>query len=325
MNHFGRLFQINLFGESHGFAVGVLIDGCPPGIEIPMEELQAYLDRRKPGQLGTTPRKETDVPEFMSGIEDGKTTGTPILIIFQNQNMQGKDYDDFLQTPRPGHADFVAQHKFRGFANLRGGGHFSARVTVGMVAAGFIAQKILSSVEIMAEIVMAGGNQDIKKAVKRAVEENDSIGALIRCMVKNLPVGLGEPFFDSMESVLAHVLFSIPAVKGVSFGSGFQAAVMKGSEHNDIFIDKTGKTKTNYAGGINGGISNGNEVIIDIAFKPTASIGKTQTTMNMKTGLMEELVVKGRHDACVALRAPVIVESAVAIALADLWLIEKTR
>ena len=324
MNHFGRLFQISMIGESHGPAVGVVIDGCPAGIDISMEDLQSYVNRRKSGEAGTTSRMETDIPQFMSGVYKGKTTGTPISILFFNEDTKSSDYDFFHSIPRPGHADFVAQKKHGGFADMRGSGHFSARLTVGLVAAGFIAKQIIPSVDIHAEVTHAGGQTNVKKSVEEALAENDSVGGLIRCTAKNVPVGLGEPFFDSLESVLAHILFSIPAVKGVSFGAGFQAAQMKGSDHNDSFLDTTGKTATNHAGGINGGISNGNDIVIDIAFKPTSSIGKTQKTINMKTNQMDDLSVSGRHDACVALRAPVIVESAVAIVLADAWQIYNT-
>ncbi len=321
MNSFGRIFRISIFGESHGPSVGVVIDGCPPGIPIKPEDFTADLARRKSGAKGTTPRIEGDHPMFMSGLFNGFSTGAPITIMFENTNTRSGDYSQFKEIPRPGHADFVASKKFNGFEDYRGGGHFSARVTLGLVAAGIIAKKIIGSIQIEAKLVEAGGMTDINAAIDKAIADGDTIGGIIECRATNMPVGIGEPYFDSLESALGHIMFSIPAVKGIEFGSGFEAAKMKGSEHNDWFTDTSGKTRTNHAGGINGGISNGNDLIFRIPIKPTSSTSKQQQTMNFKTGQITDFVVQGRHDACVALRAPVIVECATAIVLADMKLI----
>jgi len=323
MNSFGRIFRINILGESHGKKIGVLIDGCPPGISIIEDDFLRDLQRRKPGAKGTTTRIEEDIPQFETGIKKFVTTGAPILISFENKNIISSDYSDFDIKPRPGHSDFVSMMKFKNHSDLSGGGHFSGRLTLGLVAAGVIAKRILKNIAIEAKLIEAGGIKDIDSAVEKALAEKDSIGGLIECRISNIPIGIGEPFFDSLESIISHIIFSIPAIKGIEFGSGFKSAEMYGSEHNDVFIDKSGKTKTNNAGGINGGISNGNEIVFRVAVKPTSSIGKEQTTINFDTGKTETLSVKGRHDACIALRIPVIVEAAAAIALADLTLIQK--
>jgi chorismate synthase len=323
MNTFGRLFRISIFGESHGTGVGVVIDGVPAGLPLVFNDFEEDMGRRKAGAKGTTPRKEADLPKLMNGVFNDYTTGAPLMIQFENTNTRSKDYDKLREMPRPGHADFVASKKFGGFEDFRGGGHFSARLTTGLVAAGVIAKKLISPIKISAKLVEAGGNKNIEEAIDKAVEEQDSIGGIIECRVSNVPIGLGEPFFDSVESVLAHMMFAIPAVKGIEFGSGFQAAKMKGSEHNDLILSMDGKTETNHAGGINGGISNGNDLVFRIAIKPTSSISKEQRTLNIKTGKMDTLKVEGRHDLCVALRAPVIVEAATAIALADLIMLNQ--
>lgn len=317
MNSFGHLFRISIFGESHGPGVGIVIDGLPAGLQLEVADFNADLSRRRAGAKGTTPRKEADLPRLVNGVFNNFTTGAPLLIQFENTNTRSADYDKLREMPRPGHADFVASKKFGGFEDFRGGGHFSARITLGLVAAGVVAKKLLSQVSISAKLIEAGGNADVDAAVDKALEEQDSIGGIIECRIKGLPVGLGEPFFDSAESVLAHMMFSIPAVKGIEFGSGFEAARMRGSEHNDNILSMDGKTETNHAGGINGGITNGNELVFRLAIKPTSSISKEQKTLNVKTGKVENLVVEGRHDLCVALRAPVIVEAATAIVLAD--------
>ena len=320
MNTFGKIFRVSIFGESHGPGVGVVIDGVPAGLPISYGDFNADLSRRRAGAKGTTPRKEADLPKMTNGVFNDHTTGAPLSIQFENTNTRSKDYDKLREMPRPGHADFVASKKFGGFEDYRGGGHFSARLTLGLVGAGVIAKKLIESIKIEAKLVEAGGNPDIEAAIDKAVEEQDSIGGVIECRAQNLPVGLGEPFFDSLESLLSHMMFSIPAVKGIEFGSGFQAARMKGSQHNDNILSMDGMTETNHAGGINGGISNGNEMIFRIAIKPTSSISKEQKTLNVKTGKVDTLKVEGRHDLCVALRAPVIVEAATAIVLADLML-----
>lgn len=320
MNQFGTLFNLSIFGESHGQAVGIIIDGCPAGIPIDTEDFLPDLKRRKTGKNGTSPRLEADLPNIVSGVFNGRSTGSPITLFFDNNNTQSKDYDEIKNTPRPGHADFVAYKKYKGFNDFRGGGHFSGRITVGLVAAGVIAKKVLEQVEFTSQVIEVGGRKDIEKAVTEAMETGDSLGGIIECKVKNLPIGLGEPFFDKAEALIAHAIFAIPAIKSLEFGSGIEAARMKGSEHNDAILDESGKTLTNNAGGLNGGITNGNELILRVAVKPTSSIAKKQKTFSIKSNELETLSVKGRHDACIALRLPVIIEAAVAVAIADLYL-----
>jgi chorismate synthase len=322
MNTFGRLFRINIFGESHGTCVGITIDGCPAGLPLVFSDFEQDINRRRSGAKGTTPRKEADIPRVMSGIFNDHTTGAPITILIENTNTRSRDYVKLRETPRPGHADFVAAQKYGGFEDYRGGGHFSGRLTLGLVAAGVIAKKLIHPVEIEAHLVEAGGNVNIEEAVDMAVEKQDSIGGIVECRATRMPIGLGEPFFDSVESVLAHMLFSIPAIKGVEFGSGFTAARMWGSQHNDKLIDRDGKTETNHAGGINGGITNGNDLICRVAVKPTSSTHQKQRTLNFKTGEMVDLEIEGRHDSCIALRVPVVLESATAIVLADFMMQE---
>jgi len=324
MNSIGRLFRVNIFGESHGESVGVNIDGCPAGIPLVPEDFLPDLERRKGGmQKGTTPRKEDDLPIFKSGLFNGYSTGAPVTILFENNNTRSGDYEKQRAVPRPGHADFVAHRKFGGFEDYRGGGSFSARLTVGLVAAGVIAKKILGEVRIESSILEIGGEADLDKGLQKAIEAKDSIGGIVECRVSGLPVGLGEPFWDSVESLLSHAAFAIPAVRGVEFGTGFAAARMFGSQHNDAIEDLEGHTRTNHAGGVVGGITNGNELVYRIAIKPTSSTPKEQKTLNWETGEQEIFSVKGRHDLCVALRAPVILEAMTAIVLADLLLLEQ--
>ena len=323
MNSFGVLFRVTLFGESHGPAIGVIIDGCPPGISVKTEDFLPDLKRRQSGSRGTTKRQEPDLPEILSGVFDGVTTGAPVTLITRNSDKISTDYDEFKNIPRPGHADFAASVKHAGFADMRGSGHFSGRITWGLVAAGVLAKKINGTADINAKLISAGGSVDIEKALSDAIAANDTIGGIIECTVKNPPLAIGEPFFYSFESAVSHMIFSIPAIKGIEFGSGFASAKMRGSEHNDPFLNSSGKTLTNNAGGINGGITNGNEIIFRLVVKPTSSTGLDQTTFNFKTGKMSTLKVKGRHDTCIALRMPVIVEAATAIAMADLMLIDK--
>jgi chorismate synthase len=325
MNSFGRIFRVHIFGESHGESVGIVIDGCPAGLNLSEEDMLPDLERRKGGkQKGTTPRQEADYPFFKSGLFNGKTTGAPITIIFENNNTRSGDYDKQRSIPRPGHADWVAHQKYGGNEDYRGGGHFSARLTTGLVAAGAIAKKLMGAgVSISAAVTEIGGEKDLDKGLQNAIDAKDSVGGIVECRVNGLPVSLGEPFFDSVESQIAHIAFAIPAVKGVEFGSGFAAAKMFGSQHNDAIENMEGKTRTNHAGGIVGGISNGNELVFRIAIKPTASTPKQQNSLNWETGKVEDFSVKGRHDLCVALRAPVILEAATAIALIDLVLLEQ--
>jgi chorismate synthase len=331
MNSFGKIFRIHIFGESHGDFVGVNIDGCPPGISITANDFIEDLERRKPGAKGTTPRKEDDIPQIISGVFNEKSTGAPITILFANSNTRSGDYEKQKAVPRPGHADFVAHEKFEGFEDYRGGGHFSGRLTVALVAAGVVAKKIIESlnnsisaenkITIKAHIIEVGGEQDIEKGLQKAIDEKDSIGGIIECTVNNLLIGLGEPFFDSAESLLSHAVFSIPAIKGIEFGAGFAAAKMFGSAHNDALISTDGETATNNAGGIVGGITNGNDIVFRIVVKPTSSTPKEQQTLNVETGNIEPFSVKGRHDLCIALRVPVILEAVTAIVIADLLLI----
>ncbi len=324
MNTFGHIFKIQIFGESHGDSVGVVIDGCPPGISINEDDFKHDLLRRKSGAKGTTSRKEDDKPQIISGIHNNYSTGAPITILFKNTNTRSSDYN-FRNHPRPGHADFVTDKKFISFNDDRGGGHFSGRLTVGLVAAGVIAKKIISDINITAKLTEAGGNTNITDAVDKALKTGDSIGGIIECSVTNVPVGLGEPFFDSVESLISHAIFSIPGVKAIEFGSGFEAAIMKGSEHNDLIINESGTTKTNNAGGINGGITNGNDIFFRVAVKPTSSISLPQETFNFESGKPEKLEIKGRHDTCFALRIPVIIEAVTACVLADLMMIDNTK
>ena len=486
MNSFGRIFRIHIFGESHGESVGIVVDGCPAGMSLTLEDFLPDLERRKGGtQKGTTPRQEEDLPIFKSGIFNNKTTGAPITILFENKNIRSGDYEKQRDVPRPGHADFVAHKKFAGFEDYRGSGHFSGRLTVALVAAGVIAKKMLSGVQtspqtplqrrgasedsdtpgyitntidqwkivseyakenrenpteseellwerlrnrqiknstfrrqhaivgyiadfvclekklvieidgeyhheeeqkridefrtktlqknhyrllrfsneevlnkidwvieeigkalssesgspsplerepegevlsginISSTILEIGGEKDLEKGLQKAIDEKDSIGGIIECRVNGLPIGLGEPFFDSAESLLSHIVFAIPAVRGIEFGTGFAAAGMFGSEHNDAIENMEGKTRTNHAGGIVGGLTNGNELVFRITIKPTSSTPKEQNTLNWETGKVENASVKGRHDLCIALRVPVILEAVSAIVLADLMILEQ--
>jgi chorismate synthase len=324
MNSFGRNFRVQIFGQSHGEYVGVVIDGCPPGINITPEDFKEDIERRKPGAKGTTPRKEDDIPQIISGVFNDKSAGSPITILFKNSNTRSGDYEKQRAVPRPGHADFVAHKKFKGFEDFRGGGHFSGRLTVALVAAGVVAKKVVDSfstdkkIKIQATILEIGGEKNLEKGLQKAIEAKDSVGGIVECVVSNLPIGLGEPFFDSAESLISHAVFSIPAVKGVEFGAGFAAAKMFGMEHNDAIINADGTTATNNAGGIVGGITNGNELVFRIVVKPTSSTPKEQQTLNVESGNVESFSVKGRHDLCIALRVPVVLEAVTAIVLADL-------
>ena len=321
MNSFGRIFRVELFGESHGKQVGVIIDGCPPGIPLTEADFEADLARRRSGGAGTTPRRESDAPSLLSGIFKGKTTGSPICIAFANSDTKSEDYEQFSAIPRPGHADFTSHVKYGGFTDPRGSGHFSGRITVGLVAAGVIAKKVLDKVQFETRILSAGGQTDVAGAVSAAAADGDSVGGIVETRVSGLPASLGEPFFDACESVIAHALFAVPAIRGVEFGDGFSAASMRGSEHNDPFVDESGKTLRNGAGGINGGITNGNELIVRVAVKPTSSIAKSQQTFDFRKGSMTNFSIEGRHDACIAIRSAVVIEAATAVALADLSLV----
>lgn len=336
MNTFGRFFRIAISGESHSPFITVEIDGVPVGIPLSEKDFSFDLARRKGGRKGTTPRKESDIPQIIRGTLDGLTTGTTLKIAFANENISPKDYCEFASKPRPGHADFVRMIKY-GTENLSsGGGMFSGRMTLPLVAAGTIAKKIITPMTVRARLTEAGGFvfpadcndysctskgplniSEFMHIIDKAATDGDSIGGIVECVCKDVPAGLGDPFFDSMESMISHIAFSVPGIRGIEFGDGFAAARMRGSEHNDPICDIAGHTSKNGAGGINGGIANGNPLVFRVAVKPTSSIAKAQTSINLSTGRMEELKIKGRHDVCFALRVPVVIESIAAIYLAD--------
>lgn len=324
MNSFGRILHVSIFGESHGPSVGISIDGCPAGLPLAEEDFTTDIERRKGGmQKGTTPRKEDDKPIFLTGVFNGKTTGAPLTIIFENKNTRSGDYEKQRAVPRPGHADFVAHQKFGGYEDFRGGGHFSGRLTVCLVCAGVVAKKLLNNITVQSTILEIGGESNIEAGLQKAIDQKDSVGGIVECRVTGLPAGVGEPFFDSVESLLAHAVFAIPAVRGIEFGTGFAAARMFGVEHNDSIIDAKGNTETNHAGGAVGGITNGNELVFRIAIKPTSSTPKEQQTWNWENEQVETFSVKGRHDLCIALRVPPVLEAVTAIVLADLLLLEQ--
>ena len=365
MNTFGRKFRVSIFGESHGEGIGVVLDGVPAGLDLSEADFAADIDRRRSGARGTTPRKESDKPQILSGVFEGHTTGAPLAIVFKNENTKSQDYSLFAAMPRPGHADLTAALKWDDCQDPRGGGHFSGRLTLPVTAAGVVAKKILADATILDETacnavsariielggipVQAGSVQEgavgasevvpgsvqegavgafegaeicpaWQAAIDEAIAEGDSLGAVIECVVPNIDPGYGEPFWDSVESVISHAVFAIPGVRGIEFGDGFKAAAMKGSEHNDPIGEDCRPVK-NGAGGVNGGITNGAPIVFRVAFKPTSSIRKAQRTYNFQTGQMDMLEVPGRHDVCYALRAPVVVEAMTAIALADLALL----
>ena len=351
MNTFGRKFRVSIFGESHGELIGVVMDGVPAGLELSEQDFEQDILRRKSGAKGTTPRIEADRPTIVSGVFEGHTTGAPLTITFKNTNTHSSDYELFAAMPRPGHADLTAALKWDDCQDPRGGGHFSGRLTLPIVAAGVVAKKIVADATMLDEtpctaveariVEIAGqtGNDVLsqtgkdalgqagndvsdqadhwQKALDQAIKEGDSLGAVIECTVPDIDPGYGEPFWDSVESLIAHAVFSIPGVRGIEFGDGFAAARMKGSEHNDP-IGPDGRPMKNGAGGANGGITNGAPLTFRVAFKPTSSIRKAQQTFNFQTGEMDTLEVPGRHDVCFALRAPVVVEAMTAIVLADL-------
>lgn len=329
MNSFGKLFRVTIWGESHGECVGVSVDGVPAGIVLSAEDFAEDLARRASGRRGTTPRREADQPKIVSGVYEGRTTGAPLTVLFENTNTRSGDYSNLVSQPRPSHADLVAQRKFDGANDPRGGGHFSGRLTLGLVAAGVVAKRVIGSdVKFATRIAEIGGCADesrFDEVIEVAMRDGDSVGGVVECRVDSVVTGLGEPFFDSTESSIAHLLFSVPAVKGVEFGAGFEVAKHRGSENNDLIINADGATATNNDGGINGGITNGNQLVVRAAVKPTPSISRPQMTYDFERGEVCELQIKGRHDACIALRAAVVVESAVAIALADLWLRYRSR
>ncbi len=349
-NSFGSLFRITTFGESHGIGIGVIIDGCPAGLEISLDEIQHDLDRRRPGQSKiVTQRKESDTAQILSGIFEGKTTGTPISIYIKNKDQRSKDYGHIKEKYRPSHADFVYDQKY-GFRDYRGGGRSSARETAARVAAGAIAKKLLANlgVSITAYVSQVGKlrldkhyskldftqiEQNIVRTADAAMAEEmiayikdirkqgNTVGGKVTCVVKSCPIGLGEPVFDKLHADLAKAMLSINAVKGFEYGSGFDSIEMLGSEHNDLFYEEAGviKTESNYSGGIQGGISNGMDIYFNVAFKPVATLMKDQSSVNQK-GETTVVTGKGRHDPCVVPRAVPIVEAMAALVLADHYL-----
>jgi len=344
----GLALRLSIFGQSHSEAIGMTLDGLPAGLQVDMDKLQAFLNRRAPGQNDwSTPRKEEDRPEFLCGIKDGCTCGAPLTAIIHNNNTRPKDYSRLKITPRPGHADYTAEVKYRGFQDYSGGGHFSGRLTAPLCIAGGVLKQMLESkgITIDARIAAIAGildespftasvadkqfpvvddtiGEQMREAIQAARAEGDSVGGVIECVVRGLPVGIGEPMFDGLENQLARVLFAVPAVKGIEFGAGFAAANMRGSENNDPFTVRDGKveTLTNNAGGILGGISNGMPVVFRAAVKPTPSIAKEQQSVNLNTMQPEALSITGRHDPCIVPRAVPVIEAAAALAISDLIL-----
>ena len=322
-NSFGNRFKIEIYGGSHTESLGVIISGVPAGIPLTESDFEADINRRRSGAKGTTPRKEGDVPHIVSGTEAGVTTGDKLEVVFYNENTRSGDYDRLRNHPRPSHADLTARHKYGEQFDLRGGGIFSGRMTLLLVAAGVVAKKITANATYSSAIVELGGCADssqFEAVVAAAQRDGDSVGGVIECTVTGAGRDLGEPFFDSVESVAAHLLFSVPAVKGVEFGSGFAGVALRGSERNDRIIDAVGTTATNHEGGINGGITNGNPIVVRVAIKPTPSIAQPQDTYNFVSQSVEPLTIGGRHDACIVLRASVVIEAVMAIALAELTL-----
>lgn len=326
MNSFGRIFRITLWGESHGARIGVTIDGVPPGIPLAVSDFVEDLSRRRSGAAGTTPRREPDRPLLVSGLYRGQTTGAPLTVEFTNEDTDATAYPAAGTCFRPSHADRTAFIRYGGANDPRGGGAFSGRLTVALVAAGVVAKKCLPGLRFDTRPIRIGGCGDptrFGEVVARAAAARDSVGGVIECLIEGLPTGWGEPFFDSTEGLLSHLLFAIPAVKGVEFGDGFAAADRTGSQRNDPLLDAHGHTATNHEGGINGGLTNGNALRFRVAIKPTPSIGMPQRTYDPASGTVQPLTIGGRHDACIALRAAVVVEAVAAIVLADLALLRR--
>ena len=354
---YGQMIKLSIFGQSHGAAIGMTLDGVPAGLKVDFEELQAFLNRRAPGQNDfSTPRKEADAPEFLSGLLDGYTCGSPIAAIIKNTNTRSADYRNLMDCPRPGHADYTAQVKYGGYQDVSGGGHFSGRLTAPLCIAGGLCKQWLAAqgIQIGAHIAKIAGISDtpfspvspqleqigtdfpvlskesgeiMRRMIQNAKADCDSVGGIIECAVTGLPAGLGEPMFGGMEGRIAQIIYGIPAVKGVEFGAGFGVAELRGSENNDPYIIEDGavKTLTNHAGGILGGITSGMPLILRAAFKPTPSISRPQQSVSLEHMAQEELIVKGRHDPCIVPRAVPVVEAAVAIAVYDAYLEWKAR
>ena len=324
MNAYGDRFRFTIWGQSHGPAIGVTMEGLPAGFAIDFEALQRFLDRRAPGQAGSTPRKEADRPEFVSGLVDGVTCGGPVTAMIRNENTRSGDYDNLKYTPRPGHADYTAWIKYGEARDAAGGGQFSGRLTAPLCIAGGICLQLLApmGITVSARLVRVGGETDPEKfmdAIEAARAEGDSVGGVVECAVSGVPVGVGEPMFDGLENRIAGAVFGIPGVKGLEFGSGFAGADLRGSQNNDPFYVEDGavRTRTNNAGGILGGISTGMPIVFRAAFKPTPSIAKPQQSVDLRTMTETTLAVRGRHDPCIALRAVPVVEAAAAVAIYD--------
>lgn len=352
---YGEILKLSIFGQSHSAAIGMTLDGIPAGLPVDFQLLNAFLKRRAPGQdKYSTPRKEADQPEFLSGIVDGFTCGAPITAIIRNINTRSGDYDNLKDCPRPGHADYTAQVKYGGYQDTAGGGHFSGRLTAPICIAGGLCKQWLEEkgIRIGARIVAIGGvvddpvyldwadpnldligkefpvlnpqaGQKMRDAIAAARADGDSVGGLIECIVTGLPVGLGEPMFGGMESKIAQIVYGIPAIKGLNFGTGFAGSYMRGSENNDQFLIQNGKivTKRNYAGGILGGITNGMPLVFEVAVKPTPSISRPQKSVSLSRMETCDLTVKGRHDPCIVPRAVPVIEAAAAIAIYDALLL----
>ena len=352
---YGEHLKLSIFGQSHGPAIGMVLDGIPAGLPVDTDKLMAFMARRAPGQTEfATPRKEADLPEFLSGIVNGYTCGAPIAATIENNNTRSKDYSELKDCPRPGHADYTAQIKYGGYQDVAGGGHFSGRLTAPLCIAGGLCKQWLEQfgVRIAAHIVAIGGVVDepevyidwanpnldliqkdfpvlnreagekMKAAIAAAKADGDSVGGLIECIATGLPAGLGEPMFGGMESKIAQIVYGIPAIKGLNFGTGFAGSYMRGSENNDQFVIENGqvKTKRNFAGGILGGITNGMPLVFRVAIKPTPSIARPQKSVSLCTMEEASLFIHGRHDPCIVPRAVPVVEAAAAIAIFDAWL-----
>lgn len=348
----GQRLRLSIFGQSHSEAIGMTLDGLPAGIPVDLDALQGFLNRRAPGRNDwSTPRREEDRPEFLCGLKDGHTCGAPLTAIIHNNNTRPKDYSQLKITPRPGHADYTAEIKYRGYQDFSGGGHFSGRLTAPLCVAGGILKQALQmrGVTVDARIKAIAGIADnspfaasvaekefpvvddmigaqMREAIAKARAEGDSVGGVIECVVRGLPAGIGEPMFDGLENQIARAVFAVPAVKGIEFGAGFEAAALRGSENNDAFCVRDGKieTVTNHAGGILGGISNGMPVVFRVAVKPTPSIAKEQQSVNLNSMERSALRIEGRHDPCIVPRAVPVIEAAAAIAITDLILGEST-
>ncbi|MPM34117.1 Chorismate synthase [bioreactor metagenome] len=329
--NFGKNIRVSIFGESHGAAIGVVVDGLPAGVLLDTAALHAFLARRRPGGALSTGRKEADTPEFLSGLYDGALTGSPICAVIKNMDVKSADYEALKNTPRPGHADYPATLRFGGAADMRGGGSFSGRMTAPLCIAGGICLQLLAEkgVTVTSSVQEIAGKRELaamEEAVKAAAAEGDSVGGIVECRAKGLAPGMGGHMFDGIENRIAAAIFGVPGVRGIEFGDGFEAARMRGSEHNDAYILQDGcvVTETNHCGGVLGGMTTGNELVFRVALKPTPSISKTQRTVNLETMKETEISISGRHDPCIVWRAAPAIEAAAAIALLDIILDGRT-